>query len=410
MRILITSREALFPNIGGHREYLLETIKGLAAHGNYIDVLSWGTEQNYEYKTTNIMEYHYQSADDKLATHNNLSFLNKSASFIGIGQLHTIRHRGLGIDHASDLLKNNYDIALQNGPDSNGIAYYIGNKLNIPKVERLDWVGLPYRSNYYKQWLNYINEPYYPYMYFYKYFDKYVTKFEAKSTENMDCVYTHTKADMVKIGQFLGQSRLNYINPFLYEENKESIDNEQPLMEGKYILFYSTPSINSYEAIKYIYKMAKLNEEIKYVITGNFNNLRIDFARENLIFLDEMPLDEFYNVLKNAYIVIFPLTLGHGIQMKLIRAFSFSKAVLANDGVLKPIEDLVQDNKNIVIGETPSKFYEKLLSLYEDESLINKIGHNSYNLYKKYFSSEISINKLNEYLKICRNEYGKTMQ
>ena len=38
MRILITSREALFPNIGGHREYLLETIKGLAGHGNYVDI------------------------------------------------------------------------------------------------------------------------------------------------------------------------------------------------------------------------------------------------------------------------------------------------------------------------------------------------------------------------------------
>ena len=409
MRILITSREALFPNIGGHREYLLETIKGLAGHGNYVDIISWGIEDNYEYKSTNMNEYHYKSSSDKLGKNNNLNFIKKFASAIGIGQMHTIRHKGLDVYYASNFLKNNYDIVLQNGPDSNCIAYYIGNKFDIPKVERLDWVGLPYRSNYYKQWLNYINEPYYPYMYFYKSFDKYVTKFEAKSTKNMDYVYTHTKNDMLKIGQFLDQSRLNYINPFLYEENKESIDNEQPLMDGKYILFYSTPSINSYEAIKYIYKLAKLNEKIKYVITGNFDNLRIDFARENLIFLGEIPLDKFYNVLKKAYIVIFPLTLGHGIQMKLIRAFSFSKAVIANDGVLKPIEDSVQDNENIIIGETPSKFYEKLLSLYEDESLINKIGHNSYNIYKKYFSLEISINKLNEYLKACKNEYNKNI-
>ena len=108
---------------------------------------------------------------------------------------------------------------------------------------------------------------------------------------------------------------------------------------------------------------------------------------------------------KKAYIVIFPLTLGHGIQMKLIRAFSFSKAVIANDGVLKPIEDLVYDNKNIIIGETPPKFYGKILYLYEDENLVKKMGNNSYMMYREYFSPRISIKKLNEYLQKCQNNY-----
>ena len=409
MKILITSREALFPNIGGHREYLLETIKGLASHGNYVDIISWGIEDNYEYKSTNIKEYHYKSANDKLGANSNLKFIKKFASTIGIGQIHTIRHRGLDIKYSSSFLKNDYDIVLQNGPDSNGIAYYIGDKLQIPKVERLDWVGIPYTSRYYKQWLNYINESYYPYMYFYKFFDKYVTKLEAKSTINMDFIYTHTKTDMMKISRFIDKGKLNYINPFLYEENFELIDNEEPLINGKYILFYSTPTINSYEAIKYIYKLSKLNERIRYVITGNFNDIKINFSSKNLIFLGEIPLDKFYNVLRKAYIVIFPLTLGHGIQMKLIRAFSFSKAVIANDGVLKPIEDYIHDNENIIIGETPSKFYDKILYLYENENLINKIGKNSYKFYKKCFSPEVSINKLNEYLKISQNEYNKNI-
>lgn len=400
MKILIISREALFPTTGGHREYLLESIKGLAEYGNNIDVLSWGIEDDYEYNVGNIREYHYKSSNDKLTQNSNLKFIRKFASSIGLGQVHTIRHKGLDIGHSANFLKNDYDIVMHNGPDSNNLANYIGDNLHIPKMERLDWVGLPYRSSYYKEWLHYIGEPYYPYMYFYKFFDGYVTRLEAKSTVNMDYIYTHTRKDMLKISSFVDKSKLNYIYPFLY--NEYDIDNgNASLYEGKYILFYSTPSLNSYEAIKYIYKIAKINKRLKFIITGNFDNMRATYSGENLIFLGELRLNEFYSVLRNAYIVIFPLTLGHGIQMKLIRAFSFSKAVIANDGVLKPVEDIMQDHRNITIGETPSEFYERILYLYDDENLINEIGKKAHNTYKQFFSPEVGIKKLNEYLNIC---------
>jgi glycosyltransferase involved in cell wall biosynthesis len=401
MKILIISREALFPTTGGHREYLLESIKGLAEYGNNIDVLSWGVEDDYEYNIGNIREYHYKSANDKLTQNINSKFIIKFSSTIGLGQIHTIRHKGLDIGHGKKFLKNDYDIVLHNGPDSNTLANYIGNELHIPKMERLDWVGLPYHSSYYKEWLHYIGEPYYPYVYLYKVFDRYVTKLEAKSIEDMDYIYTPTRKDMLKISSFVDESKLNYIYPFLYTENE--IDNEDaPLYGEKYILFYSTPSLNSYEAIKYIYKIAKLNKRLKFIITGNFNNIRATYSGENLIFLGELPQNEFYSVLRNAYIVIFPLTLGHGIQMKLIRAFSFSKAVIANDGILKPIGDIMQDNRNIIIGETPTEFYERILYFNEDENLINEIGKESHKTYKQYFSPEIGIKKLNEYLNICK--------
>ena len=411
MKILVTSRESLFPNIGGHREYLLETIKGLTEKGNSIDVLSWGIENNYTYNNTNMNEYHFNSDSDNLKINNKLKFLTKFASSAGIGQIHTIRHKGLEIKHAMNFLKTEYDIVIKNGPDSNGIAGYISNRLQIPMIERLDWVGLPYRSKFYRQWLNYIDQSYMPYNYLYRVFDKYITKIEAKSSMDADFVYTPTKNDMQKIGRYIDRRKLDYIIPFLNSANlnnvetKESKEEKKPLVEGKYILFYSTPSINAYEAIKYIYKISKLNEKINFVITGNFDNLQINFSRANLIFLGELPLETFYIILKKAYIVIFPLTLGHGIQMKLIRAFSFSKAVIANDGVLKPIEDLVYDNKNIIIGETPSKFYDKILYLYEDENIVKEIGSNSYKAYKEYFSPEVSIKKLNEYLQKCQNNY-----
>ena len=403
MKILITSREALFPNIGGHREYLLETIKGLIAYGNTIDVLSWGSEENYTYNEKNINEYHFNSESDKLSENNNLKFIKDFASSIGIGQIHTIKHKGLDIRYGKNLL-NDYDIIIKNGPDSNGIANFIGSKLQIPVIERLDWVGLPYRSKYYKLWLNYIDKHYMPYNYFNKYFDAKITKLEAKSAK-ADFVYTHTKTDMLKISTFIEKNKVDYIYPFLYAEVYKERENPEELINGKYILFYSTPSINSYEAIKYIYKISRLHQEIKFVITGNFENLKTIFSRENLIFLGELPIEKFYEILNNAYFVILPLTKGHGIQMKLIRAFSFSKAVIANDGILKPISDLVNDNEDIIIGYKPLEFLDKLLYLYEDESLVEQIGSNSYKLYLENFSPDKNIKKLAKYLESCKNKY-----
>ena len=410
VNILITSREALFPTTGGHREYLFESVKGLADYGNHVDILSWGKEENYVYNNSNITEYHYKSDNDKLTNNLNLKLVKKFASSLGIGQMHTIRHKGLGMEYSSNFLKNKYDIVMQNGPDSNSIAQNIGDKLQIPKIERLDWVGLPYRTKYYKMWLNYVGEPYYPYMYFYKFVDKYITKLEAASTAKMDFVYTPTRADMLKLSQFSTKSKLNYVMPFLNKKKEDIANNNKKLnYRDKYILFYSTPSFNSFEAIKYLYKIAKKNENLKFKITGNFEVMRKTFSRENLIFLGELPIDEFYNILRNAHIVVFPLTAGHGIQMKLIRAFSYSKAVIANDGVLKPIENIMKDYEDIIIGETPMDFYTKMLDLYQDETLIEKIGRNSYKVYEKYFSPDVSIQGLNTYLNNCKNQYSNNL-
>ncbi len=404
MKVLITSREALLPTVGGHREYLLETIKGLASYGVSVHVLSWGKEKNYTYNKNNIIEHHYNSSSYQLIDKKNSKFIKNLGSSIGISQIFTILDKGLSVNNTNSYIKTDYDIIIKNGPDSNMIANYISKKQQIPVIERLDWVGLPYRSEYYKSWLNYINEHYLPYNYFTKPFDKLLTKCEAISAK-ADYIYTHTKRDMLKISKYVDLSKLSYLNPFLNSVTSNETQNFNDVIGKKYILFYSTLSINSCEAIKYIYKISKLHFGLKFVITGNFYNLGQQFLRENLIFLGELPIDKFYSILKNAYLVIFPLTMGHGIQMKLIRAFSFSKAIIANDGILEPLTGLVNNNENIIIGKTPFEFLDKLLYLYEDENLIDRIGKNAYKVYQEYFFPEKNIKKLKEYLELCKNKY-----
>jgi glycosyltransferase involved in cell wall biosynthesis len=401
MDILLISREALFPNIGGHREYLLSTVNMLANAGNNIDIFSWGPEENYNYNSGNLSECHIKSGDDKISSGSNFKFVRGVASSIGIGQIHTIRHKGIGLENFKDALKSNYDIVIKNGPDSNNIAYYIGKKYRIPVIERLDWVGLPYRSINYRKWLNYIGEKYMPYQYFHKYYDKFVTRMEAKSAYNADYIYTHTKEDMEKISKYTGNQKLSYIYPFLYEENGIK-DNDIKIWD-KFILFYGTPSINASEAIRYIYKISKLNTNIKYAITGNFLDEKKKYTTENLIFLGELPIKDFYNILKKAYFIIFPITLGHGIQMKLIRAFSFKKAVIATDGIVKPINELLDNDKNIFIAKTPEDFFHYILYLYENEDAVCNAGRMAYEIYKKQFSPEIHKNRIIDYLKNCRN-------
>lgn len=158
MNILLTSREALFPNYGGHREYLLSTVRQLSSLGHLVTIISWGPEDDYEYFEKNLVETHFKTVKNpfKTESYEINPKLRNILSSLGAGQVRTIFHKGL----KPERLKNfgNFELVIKNGPDSNSIGEYVAQKLNVPIIERLDWVGIPYRSKNYKIWLKYIGK------------------------------------------------------------------------------------------------------------------------------------------------------------------------------------------------------------------------------------------------------------
>ena len=387
MNILVVSREALFPTYGGHREYLLSTIRQLSSLGNKITVVSWGPEDSYTYYENNLNEKHFKSGGDKVMLKNSENFvpLKKALSTLGVMQMKTILHHGIKADRVSEFER--YDLVLKNGPDSNTIGEYVAKKYGIPLVDRLDWVGLPYRTHNFKKWLDFLDEKYLPYQKLHTIIDNQVTKFEAMNSAHSDFIYTHTQGDANKISRYLHESKVSYILPFLYRENntnnlRDNCDLSNKLPK-KYFLFYSSQGIDADRAVKFIYIISKKYPKINFIVTGseNFQNLH----RENFKIFGKVKFQSFIEILRNSYLVIMPLIESHGIQMKLIRAFSNGKAVLTTNSLINPIDHIMQDEKNVFLNDSPEEFAKRIDYLNDDYGVVEKVSMNSYLTFQKKF-------------------------
>ena len=406
MKILMLSREALFPTVGGHREYLLDYVKQLTELGHIVKMISWGPEEEYVYMNNNLTEYHFKTKGDKLnvnKTANNS--LVEFLSSIGTGQLNTILHKGL--QKIDKRYIESADIIIKNGPDSNPLSFQIARKMGIPFVERLDWVGLPKRTHNFDKWIEFIGERNRPYDILRQYLDKLITKIEAVSAENADWIYTHSSYDKEKMARYLGSSNISYLYPFL-RSNERSPDNEEhqidnkisDIIERKYFLFYSSPGLDAIKGLKYIIKVAALYPKYRFVVTGvpdyGLKNL------ENVFILGFLNPEEFHLILKNAHLVLFPIVQSHGFQMKLIRSFSLGKAVLSTEALIEPLKPVVRDYTNIVIRDDPVNFHKELAYLYEEDSIIRKIAAGSFEMFNDNFSPDSHLIRLKSLLSQIR--------
>lgn len=402
MNILILSREALFPTIGGHKEYLFDYVQQLTYLGHSVNIISWGPEEKYVYVKENLTEYHFKTRGDKLNVNNSLgSPIVEFFSSIGTGQFSTIVHRGLQkIDRQ---YVKSADIVLKNGPDSNPLSFQIAKKMGIPFVERLDWVGLPNRSHNFDKWIEFIGERSRPYDVFHSYMDKLIIKIEALSAENADWIYTSSPYDKVKISQYLSNPNILYLYPFL-KPNVQITTNEEhnfsnkisEIIDSKYLLFYSSPGMDAIRGLKYIIRVAGLYPKYRFVVTGvpDYGLKR----PENVLILGFLKAREFQLILRNAYLVLFPIVQSHGFQMKLIRSFSLGKAVLSTESLIEPFKPLVRNYTNIAIQDNPLDFHKELAYLYEEDSIVRKISIGSFNMFKDNFSPDSHLMRLKSLL------------
>jgi sugar transferase (PEP-CTERM/EpsH1 system associated) len=73
-----------------------------------------------------------------------------------------------------------------------------------------------------------------------------------------------------------------------------------------------------------------------------------------------------------ATVNICPMRIGSGIKNKILEAMSMAKPVVATKMACAGID--VTDGENILIADAPSEFTEKIITLFKDEKLREKIG------------------------------------
>jgi len=108
-------------------------------------------------------------------------------------------------------------------------------------------------------------------------------------------------------------------------------------------------------------------------------------------FVEEKDLPKYFN---SAKIFIAPLRYGAGFKGKIARAMAFGLPVITT-GIGAEGIDLV-DGENAILANNPEEFARKVIELYRNSGLWNKISENSINHVIKNYSVENAKEKLSQ--------------
>ncbi|MGC8726266.1 MAG: glycosyltransferase [Thermoplasmata archaeon] len=413
MNILILNHESVYPPISGIQIAVYTTAKLLAKENN-VTIFSWGNNPSYIINIDNLKIIHiqYNTINDLSASipTNNIKniFLTNIGRLLYIPQLMCIFSKGPSYNNVSSYLNKNYDIVIKEGPDNNEIAYTLHRKFNIPIVERLYWVGVPWILEYIQKWYSFLNEkttiPINYQKIWNKLMDNVVTKLEV---QNIKCKYiiTISPLDKIKIRKEFPKKDVEYIYPSDYDENqfylKNSI-NKNLILEKKinqykpYAFFFSTIVDNV--AIKVLIKIASEFKDLNFLVSGNFSITQFSRFPNNVKILGFLDNSDLNYVLSNCKLILIPLLNGHGIQMKLMKALSVGKPIITTSAVTRPYIDL-ENNVNLLIRDDPVFFKNAISDIIKNKSLEEDLSINSRKYYEKKLSNAIHFDNISKYLK-----------
>jgi polysaccharide biosynthesis protein PslH len=126
--------------------------------------------------------------------------------------------------------------------------------------------------------------------------------------------------------------------------------------------------------------------EIKFYIVGRNPGAPIKRLASDLIFVT----GEVVNVqdyLSKSDVVVVPILTGAGMRIKILEAFAMGKAVVSTSVGAEGIA--YTNNLDIVIGDTPADFAEKVCLLLENREMSDTLGSNARKLVEKEYDAGI---------------------
>ncbi len=392
MKILFFSHESLYPVFGGHREYLEAFLNALVSDGHECTVISWGTEQDYVVDQGNLHLMHFCSdtvpkkIDFKSRQPDYNSPITYAASMLGASQYLALKNNSPDKKIEKFLLNlKDFDLILKNGPNASKIPIRASLESGVPLIDRLDWFGLPRTLPNRSKWMAYsgqrvcANDVLNLRLTFF--FDRVIKKRELSSITSK-YVYTPTIVDYNEIIKMDKEIEADYVFPFLNEYKAE--DKNIGNVPEDFCFYFASKTFSSLLTIKYLNRVTLEHENLNVIITGNFEDIIATYNRPNFKIIGKVSLDVFWAHLRNARFVVFPSLEGHGVQMRLIRALSLGKPIIATSAICSSFTGLI-DGENILIRDTPGGFERAMLELNSDENLRNKLSENA----KKYFITDL---------------------
>ena len=141
-----------------------------------------------------------------------------------------------------------------------------------------------------------------------------------------------------------------------------------------------------------IFPLVKRKADVKFLIVGTSPAKEVlDLRRIEGVEVTGFVEDP-YEYLEKAKVVVVPLRFSAGIQNKVLEAMALRKAVVTTSKAARGIEG--EDGKHFVVADTEEEMAEKILELLADDSKRREIGQNARELVEKKYRWDIVGQKL----------------
>ena len=143
---------------------------------------------------------------------------------------------------------------------------------------------------------------------------------------------------------------------------------------------------------KEVFPLVKRKADVKFLIVGTSPAKKVlDLRKIEGIEVTGFVEDP-YEYLEKAKVVVVPLRFSAGIQNKVLEAMALRKAVVTTSKAARGIEG--EDGKHFVVADTEEEMAEKILELLADDSKRREIGQNARELVEEKYRWDIVSQKL----------------
>ena len=175
-----------------------------------------------------------------------------------------------------------------------------------------------------------------------------------------------------------------------------------PVVLGAEITVSPTSDANAQDAIIYFYEhfwplLKKKIPGVKFYVVGRFPTERIlEIGKKEKDIIVTGAVDDVRPYFRKTRVFICPVRMGTGFRGKVLEAMSMGVPIVSTElganGV--PIKDM----ENVVIAEEPRKFTNRIVELFEDDTLRKKIAQNARKLVEERFAWEKGVEVLEKVL------------
>ncbi|MDO8726222.1 MAG: sulfatase-like hydrolase/transferase [Candidatus Methanoperedens sp.] len=125
-------------------------------------------------------------------------------------------------------------------------------------------------------------------------------------------------------------------------------------------------------------------QDIKFNIVGDPTKEIKSLSSDDIILLGYIKDADLFQYFDNCKISIAPLRYGAGIKGKIIQSLSYGSPIITTSIGAEGLN--LVDGENVLMADEPNKFAEKVVMLYENEALWNKLSKNSIEIVERKYS------------------------